>query len=220
MSSKTLALTDPLRDYLLAVGVREDALLAELRAETAAMPDAQMQIAPEQGAFMGVLTRALRVGRALEIGTFTGYSSLVVARALVPGGRLVCCDVSEEFTSVARRYWARAGVADRIDLHLGPALSTLQRLRAEGADGTFDLAFIDADKPGYAAYVEEVLPLLRAGGVLLIDNVLWSGHVADDADQRPNTVAIRDLNAQLARDPRVDLVMLPLGDGLTMACKR
>ena len=220
MSSKTLTLTEPVRDYLLRHGVREDALLAELRAETAALPESQMQIAPEQGAFMAVLAKSIGARRALEIGTFTGYSALVVARALPPDGKLVCCDVSEAFTAIARRYWERAGVSDRIELHLAPALETLDRLRAEGAEGTFDLAFVDADKENYAAYVDRALALLRTGGVLLIDNVLWSGSVADPEDRRPNTVAIRALNAQLATDTRVDLSMLPIGDGLTMCCKR
>jgi predicted O-methyltransferase YrrM len=220
LSSKTLALTDPLRDYLLRHGVREDALLAELRTETAALPEARMQIAPEQGAFMAVLARAIGARRALEIGTFTGYSSLVVARALPEDGMLVCCDVSPAFTAIARRYWERAGVSSRIRLHLAPALETLDRLRAEGADGTFDLAFVDADKGNYSAYVDRALALLRTGGVLLIDNVLWSGSVADPADVQPDTVAIRALNTQLATDPRVDLAMLPVGDGLTMCCKR
>lgn len=220
MSSKTLQLTDPVRDYLLRFGVREDALLAELRAETAAMPEAQMQIAPEQGAFMGALALAIGARRALEVGTFTGYSSTVVARALPPDGKLVCCDVSEAFTAVARRYWARAGVADRIELHLGPALATLDALRADGQDGTFDLAFVDADKENYPAYIDRVVALLRPRGVLLVDNVLWSGSVADPADQRETTAALRRVNESLARDPRVDLAMLPIGDGLTMAVKR
>lgn len=219
MSSKTLTLTEPLRAYLLAVGVREDPLLASLREETQRLPDSNMQIAPEQGAFMSVLTRALRARRALEIGTFTGYSSLAIARALADGGRLVCCDVSEEYTAVARRYWDLAGVADRITLHLAPAEQTLAELRRAGEEGTFDLAFVDADKENYPAYVEHALALLRVGGVLLIDNVLWSGAVADPADQRETTTILRALNAALAADPRVELSLIPIGDGLTMAVK-
>jgi predicted O-methyltransferase YrrM len=220
MSSKTLPLTDALRDYLLEVGVREDALLAELRVETQRMPEAQMQICPEQGAFMGVLAQVMGVRQVLEVGTFTGYSSIVLGRALAVGGRITCCDLSETYTAVARRYWDRAGIADRVELRLGPAVDTLRALIAEGRAGSYDLAFVDADKENYAAYLDLSLELLRPGGVVLFDNVLWSGRVLDESDQRPSTVAIRELNRALAHDPRVDVVMLPLGDGLTMCRKR
>jgi predicted O-methyltransferase YrrM len=220
LSSKTLTLTDPLRDYLVSVAVREDPVLAELRAETATMAEARMQICPEQGAFLDVLARSLGVRQVLEIGTFTGYSSTVLGRALPPGGRITCCDVSDAFTAVARRAWARAGITDRVELRMGPAVDTLAALVAEGRAGTYDLAFVDADKENYAAYLEGCLVLLRPGAVVLFDNVLWGGSVLDPADTRPSTVAIRALNAALRDDARVDLSMIPIGDGLTMCRKR
>jgi predicted O-methyltransferase YrrM len=176
-----------------------------------------MQIAPEQGAFLSILARLLRARFAVEVGTFTGYSSLCIARGLAEGGRLLCCDVSEKWTSVARRYWARAGVADRIELRLAPALETLRVLPQEP---TVDLAFIDADKGGYIAYWEELIPRTRPGGVLLVDNVLWSGRVADPGDDDEDTRHIRTFNDHAAADGRVDLVMLPIADGLTLARKR
>jgi predicted O-methyltransferase YrrM len=220
MSSKTLTLTDPLRRYLLDVGVREDPLLAELRAETAALPGAGMQICPEQGALMEVLARSIGARRALEIGTFTGYSSLVLARALPADGRITCCDVSDTYTAIARRYWERAGVVDRVELRLGPALDSLRAMVAEGRAETYDLAFVDADKENYGAYHELALVLLRPGGVLLYDNVLWSGKVLDETDRSASTEAIRALNRQLRVDDRIDLAMIPIGDGLTFARKR
>lgn len=196
-----------------------DAIQSDLIAETqTAMGDlAGMQIAPDQGAFLTLLTRALRVRDAVEVGTFTGYSSLCVARGLAEGGRLICCDVSEEFTSVARRYWDRAGLADRIELRLGPGLDTL---RAMPAGPSFDLAFIDADKPGYIGYWEELVPRMRPGGVLLVDNVFYHGRVVDPDDRADNVVAIRAFNDHAAADDRVELVMLTIGDGLTFARKR
>ncbi len=220
MSAKTLSLTDDLRAYLLRVGVREDPLLADLRERTARLPEARMQICAEQGAFLTLLTRLVGARRALEVGTFTGYSSVCIGRGLPPDGHLLCCDVSAEWTAMAREAWARAGLSDRVELRLAPALETLDRELAAGGEGTFDLAFVDADKESYLAYHERVLRLLRPGGVVLYDNVLWSGRVIDPADQSASTVAIRAFNDALAADERVDLVLLPLGDGLTMARRR
>jgi caffeoyl-CoA O-methyltransferase len=179
-----------------------------------------MQISPEQGQFMRLLIELLDVRRIVEIGVFTGYSGLSMALALPPDGKLIACDVSEEFTQVARRYWREAGVADRIELRLAPAVETLDRLIADGGTGSFDLAFIDADKENYDAYYEKCLVLLRPGGVLLIDNVLWSGRVARPEDTSRDTTALRALNEKLHRDERVSLSMLPVGDGLTIARKR
>lgn len=220
MSSRTLSLDDRLYDYLLANSLREPAVLAELRAETGKMAQGMMQISPEQGQFMQLLARLLGAKRCIEIGTFTGYSSLAVALALPADGRILCCDVSEEFTQVARRYWAKAGVADKMTLALGPAVATLDAMLAKGDAGRFDMAFIDADKASYDAYYERCLRLLRPGGLILIDNVLWSGDVADPSKNDADTQAIRALNAKLAKDDRVDLSLLPVGDGLTLARKR
>lgn len=219
MSNRTIALSDALYDYLIAASLREPPLLAELRAETARMPMAQMQIAPEQGQFMALLVELLGARRALEIGTFTGYSSLWVALAM-PEGRLVACDISEEYTAVARRYWARAGVAQRIELRLGPALATLDRLFAEGAAESFDFAFLDADKENYDGYYERVLRLLRPGGLLAVDNALWAGAVADPAKTDPDTLAIRGLNAKVRDDARVSASLVPIGDGLLLVRRR
>lgn len=219
MSPRSIGLDERLHRYLLAHGVREHPALARLRAETAALPEARMQIAPEQGAFMGWLVRLLDARKILEIGTFTGYSALAMALALPPGGRLVTCDVSEPWTAIARRHWAEAGVADRIELRLGPAAETLAALERDGA-GPFDLAFIDADKPSYPDYYEVCLRLLRPGGVILVDNVLWGGAVADPDACDPDTEAIRAFNRRLADDARVDLAVIPLADGLALARKR
>jgi caffeoyl-CoA O-methyltransferase len=216
MSKGSIGLSDELNAYLITVGAREPEVLARLREETAEMPEAGMQIAVEQGALLAMLVKLLGARRLLEIGTFTGYSSTAMALALPPDGRIVCCDISKEFTDVARRAWAAAGIEDRIDLHLAPALETLDALLAEGKAGTFDLAFIDADKTTYRGYVEASLLLVRAGGLIAIDNVLWSGRVIDPADTDEDTQAIRDLNADLATDERVDLAMVPIADGLTL----
>jgi caffeoyl-CoA O-methyltransferase len=216
---KHLQLTDQLYRYLLDHAFRDDDLLRALRDETAKMPNAQMQIAPEQGQFMALLARIAGVRKALEIGTFTGYSSLSVARALPADGRLVCCDISREFTDVARRYWDKAGVAGRIELKLGPARETLAAL-AKTEAGSFDMAFIDADKLNYPHYYEAALVLLRPGGVLLIDNVLWGGDVADPRATDAETVTLRDLNARVKADERVDFCLLPVADGLTLIRKR
>ena len=220
MANRTIDLTERLYDYLLKVSLREPPLLAELRAETAKLPDAVMQISPEQGQFMALLVELIGARRAIEVGTFTGYSALCVARALPANGKLVACDISEEYTSVGRPYWERAGVAGKIDLRLGPALDTLRSLLADGAAGSFDFAFIDADKKEYDDYYEAILELLRPGGLMAIDNVLWGGAVADSRKRDADTVAIRALNKKLRDDERVSLSLLPIGDGLTLARKR
>jgi caffeoyl-CoA O-methyltransferase len=220
MTSRTLPLTDPLYDYLLKVSLREPPLLARLREETEALPLAAMQISPEQGQFMALLVELIGARRTLEVGTFTGYSALCVARALPADGRIVACDVSAEYTDVARRYWAEAGVADKIDLRLAPALETLDALLDEGQAGTFDFAFVDADKENYDGYYERCLALLRTGGLVAVDNVLWSGAVINPVKQDPDTQAIRALNARLQQDQRVSLSLVPIGDGLALARKR
>jgi len=220
MSSRTIQMTDRLYDYLLKVSLREPPLLAALRAETAKLPMAGMQISPEQGQFMALLAELIGARRAIEVGTFTGYSALCVAQALPPDGKLIACDISEEFTSVARRYWAKAGLADCIELRLAPALDTLKSLLAGGGAGSFDFAFIDADKTQYDAYYEAILKLLRPGGLIAIDNVLWSGAVADGRKRDADTVALRALNEKLRTDKRISLSMLPIGDGLTLVRKR
>ncbi len=220
MSARTIALTDKVYDYLLANSLREPPLLARLREETATMPMANMQIGPEQGQFMALLVELIGARRTLEVGTFTGYSALSVALALPADGRVVACDISEEFTAVARRYWAEAGVADKIDLRLGPAVETLDALIAEGLSGAFDFMFIDADKQGYDAYYERGLALLRPGGLIAIDNVLWNGAVADPDRQDEETRAIRALNRKVQADERVGISLVPIGDGLMLARKR
>ena len=220
MSNRTIDLTDSLYDYLLSVSLRETDLQRRLREETAALPMARMQISPEQGQFMALLARLTDARRCLEVGVFTGYSSLAVALALPDDGRIVACDLSEEWTAIARRYWAEAGVAGRIDLRLAPALDTLDALVAAGGAGTYDLAFIDADKTAYLDYYERALLLLRPGGLLMTDNTLWSGRVADPEVGDADTVALRHYNEHLHRDARVDLSLVPIGDGLTLARKR
>jgi predicted O-methyltransferase YrrM len=220
MTNKTLGLPDDVHAYLLRAGVREPEILARLREETASMPMAQMQIAPEQGAFMAWLVEALGVRRAVELGTFTGYSSLAVALAMPDDGRIVCLDVSEEYTSVARRYWAEAGVAHKIDLRLAPALDSIAVLKAEGAAGTFDFGFIDADKEPYPDYYEGVLELLRPGGVVLVDNVLAGGKVTDAHPDSTQVQAIQRLNDRVFADDRVSALILPIADGVTLARKR
>ncbi|MCB9679954.1 MAG: class I SAM-dependent methyltransferase [Alphaproteobacteria bacterium] len=220
MSRRSLQLDDTVHDYLIAVGVRESEAAARLRARTATHPRAQMQISAEQGQLMAFLVRALGVRRAIEVGTFTGYSALRVAEALPADGALLCCDVSTEYTDVGRPFWAEAGVADRITLRIAPAVDTLAALVDAGEAGTWDWVFLDADKTGYAAYVELAHTLLRTGGVVAIDNVLWSGTVADPSVVDDDTVALRTLNAALHGDARWDLSMVPIGDGLTLLRKR
>ena len=230
MTRHPIEVDDRLHDYILAHSLREPEVLRRLREETAELPGADMQIGPGQGQFMALLVELIGARRTLEIGTFTGYSALVVALALPPEGRVVACDVSAEYTAVARRYWAEAGVADKIELHLAPALETLDRLLVpgpaegpaggQGQAGSFDFAFIDADKANYGAYYERALALLRPGGLIAIDNVLWNGKVAEKAASDPDTRAIQALNATVKDDSRVTISLLPLGDGLTLARKR
>lgn len=215
MANRTLPMNDAIHAYLLDVSVRETETQRALREETAALPNHRMQIGPEQGAFMGWLVGLMGARRCIEVGTFTGYSALCIASAMPAGGQLLCCDVSEEYTSVARRYWARAGLTDRIELRIGPAVDTLATL-----DGEWDFAFIDADKPAYDAYYEACLRLLRPGGVIAIDNVLWGGAVADPHNAEDSTEALRALNDKVGADARVDACMVPIGDGLTLARKR
>jgi caffeoyl-CoA O-methyltransferase len=220
MTRRTKALTDEVYDYLLRVSLREPELLRRLREETAGLENANMQIGPEQGQFMALLVELIGARRTLEIGTFTGYSALVVALALPPSGRVVACDVSAEWTAVARRYWKEAGVAKKIDLRLAPARETLEGLLREERRDPFDFAFIDADKANYDAYYELCLRLVRPGGLIALDNVLWSGKVADPSVTDADTEAIRRLNAKLASDERVSLSLVPIGDGLTLARRR
>lgn len=219
MSRKTLNLDNQLYNYLLSISVREPEILQQLRQETAHYPYAMMQIAPEQGQFMALLVQLLGATKTLEVGVFTGYSSLVVALALPANGKIVACDLSEEYTRVARHYWQLAGVADKIDLRLAPALDTLDQLLADGQAETFDFAFIDADKVNYEQYYERSLQLVRPGGLIAIDNVLWSGRVAKP-DQDKSTLAICSLNKKLHHDERVTLSLVPIADGLTLALKR
>ena len=220
MSPRTLDLTDALYDYVLANSLREPPLLARLREETAKLPMARMQIGPDQGQFMRLLVELIGARRTVEVGTFTGYSSLSVALALPADGNLIACDISEEYTAIARRYWAEAGVADRIELRLGPAVETLDGLIADGGVGAYDFAFIDADKTNYDSYYERCLTLLRPGGLIAVDNVLWNGAVADPEDRTPDTQAIRALNAKIHEDERVSISLATVGDGLMLARKR
>lgn len=220
MSARTIQVTDRLNAYIDATTLREPDVLRRLRAETARMPQAGMQISPLQGQFMQLLIKLTGAKKTLEVGVFTGYSSLSVALALPPDGRIVACDVSEAFTGVARRYWAEAGVSDKIDLRLGPAVETLDALLAEGQAATFDFAFIDADKEHYVTYYERALQLVRPGGLIAVDNVLWGGAVADPDDTERDTESIRALNQLVLRDERVDECLLPIGDGLTLSRKR
>ena len=217
MANKTIGISDELAAYVVRVGTREPDVLLRLREETAAIPQHGMQIAPEAGAFLAMLVELTEARRCIEIGTFTGYSSTAVALALPPDGTAVCCDVSREWTEIAREAWTEAGVADRVELRIGPAVESLDALLTEGSEGSFDLAFIDADKANYANYYDRCLRLVRRGGVIAIDNVLWSGRVADPAQDDADTAAIRALNARVAADDRVDAVLLPLADGLTLA---
>jgi predicted O-methyltransferase YrrM len=220
MSSTHLKITDTLAEYIRASSLREPELLGRLRQETASLPRGSMQITPEQGQFFSLLIQMLNAKDTLEIGVFTGYSSIAVALALPSDGRLIACDISDEYTQVASRYWKEAGVTNKIELRLAPALETLDALIADGAAGSFDFVFIDADKQSYDAYYERSLVLLRSGGVLAIDNVLWKGQVTDPQIKDPETEAIRKLNAKIASDNRVIASMLPIGDGLTLALKR
>jgi predicted O-methyltransferase YrrM len=220
MSNRTLPLNDGLYQYLLNHSVQEPEILVALRQETASLPLAEMQIAPEQGQLMALLVQLLGVKKALEVGVFTGYSALRVALAMPADGRLVACDINPEYTAIAQRYWAAAGVSDRIDLRLGPALDTLNHLIDAGEANQFDFAFIDADKANYSNYYERVLQLVRPGGLVVIDNVLWSGRVADPAVQDSRTKALRQFNQRLYQDDRIVLSLVPIADGLTLALKK
>lgn len=220
MSNRTIKLDDRLHRYLLEHSVREPALLRELRARTADHEWARMQIAPEQGQFMALLVELLGARRIIEVGTFTGYSALCMAQALPADGELVCCDRSAEWTAIGEPYWERAGVRERIDLRIAPALETLDSLIANGLSETFDIAFIDADKTNYHNYYERCLRLVRRGGLIMFDNTLWGGAVADPDDHDDDTVALRALNEMLLHDQRVSMSLVPIGDGLTLARKR
>lgn len=217
--TRMLPASDVLFDYIVRVGTRAQPVLQRCREETAKHPHAGMQIGPDQGAVMALLAQLIGAKRYLEIGTFTGYSALAVALALPADGTIVCCDVSKEYTDLARAFWQEAGVATKIDLRLGPAVATLDRMIAEG-EPPFDFAFIDADKPGYDAYYERALKLVRKGGLIALDNMLWSGNVANPEIMDVNTAAIRALNQKIHDDPRVDMAMLALGDGVMLARKR
>ena len=216
----TLALTDALYPYYREVSVRESPLLQRLREETSRLPEAVMQIAPEQGQFMALVASLMNAKRVIEVGTFTGYSALCVAEALPDDGILVACDIDRDWTAIAERYWEEAGVAQRIDLRLAPALETLAELLAYAQAGTYDLAFIDADKTQYQDYYERLLELLRPGGLVMVDNVLWGGSVIDPDKTDESTEAIRAFNRALHADERVDISLVPIGDGLTLARKR
>lgn len=220
MSKKSIGLNTELYNYLLSVSLREAEILKQLRQETAKGSHSNMQIAPEQGQFMALLVQLLGAKKALEIGTFTGYSALAVALALPPEGQLIACEIDTEFTEMARNYWERAGVGSKIELKIAPALQTLDKLLAEGAAESFDFAFIDADKVNYYAYYERCLKLVRTGGIIAVDNVLWDGTVADDTVQDPSTIAIREFNQKLLTDDRVNISLIPIADGLTLAMKR
>ncbi|HAC65813.1 MAG TPA: SAM-dependent methyltransferase [Cyanothece sp. UBA12306] len=220
MSNKTLGLESKLYQYFQDVSVREPDILKELRGETAKHPMSMMQIAPEQGQFMALLVQLMGAKKTLEVGVFTGYSALAVALALPDDGKIIACDINEEYTAIARNYWQKAGVDHKIDLRIAPALETLEKLIAEGQTNTFDFAFIDADKSNYDHYYEQALKLVRTGGLIAIDNVLWGGKVADQDIQDNRTQKIRNLNDKIYQDPRVNISLVPIADGLTLALKK
>ena len=219
MTPRTLGLTDPLHQYLMQVGFREHQELKRVREETAQLPGVHMLLAPEQAQLMALLARLLGVRRYLGIGTYTGYSALAIALALEPDGRVVTCEIDQAIATTAQRHWRRAGVSDKIELRLGPALKTLDAMLAQDGRGRFDMAFIDADKENLLAYYERCHGLVRIGGLILVDNTLWSGSVADDSDHDPSTEAIRAFNMFVHGDQRVEMVLLPIGDGLTLTRK-
>jgi predicted O-methyltransferase YrrM len=220
MSKRTLGLDENLHDYLLSVSLRETPVQRTLREETDKLERAAMRTAAEQAQFLALMLRSLGARRVLEVGTFTGYGTLTMALALPPDGRIVACDTSEEWTSIGRRYWAEAGIADRIDLRLAPALDTLSELLKGGEGNTFDFAYIDADKVNMSAYFELCMKLVRPGGIIAVDNVLWGGSVADPADTSDDTSAIRAFNDARRDDARIDYSLLPIGDGLAIARRR
>lgn len=219
MSRTTNVLPDSIYQYLCSVSLREPALLAELREVTRTLPRASMQLSPEEGQFLSLLIKLAGARKCLEVGVFTGYSSTCIALALPPEGRLIACDVNVEWTTIARQYWERAGVANKIDLRLGPGIDLLDALLADGQAGTFDFAFIDADKSNYLNYYERALKLVRSGGLIGIDNTLWYGKPADPAVNDPDTEAIREVNRRVHADARVTMSLVPIGDGLTLALK-
>lgn len=220
MSRRTTPLTDDLYDYLLDASLREPAILRRLREETASLEKANMQISPEQGQLLGLLMELLGARRVLEVGTFTGYSALCMALAMPDDAHVVACDIDEDWTSMARRYWDEAGVGGRIELRLAPAVETLAELLSDGQAATFDFAFLDADKRNLDTYYEQALRLVRPGGIVAVDNTLWHGRVVDPEDQEPATEAIRAFNEKVRDDDRVSLSLVPIGDGLTLARKR
>ncbi len=219
MSNRTLAISESIYQYLCDHSLREDPILKELRDHTYDMEERAMQIAPEQGQFMQMLIKLIGAKNTIEVGVFTGYSSLAIALALPEDGRIVACDVNPQYTSVAEKFWVSAGVREKIDLRIGPARDTLSELISDGLAGTFDFAFIDADKVNYDHYYELCLQLIRPGGLITVDNVLWGGAVADDSINDTDTTSIRALNDKLHRDERIDLSLVPIGDGLTLAMK-
>jgi len=220
MTKQTTGFEKTLADYIQSISLREPDILRELREETAKLSMAQMQISPEQGQFMALLVQLMGAKKTLEIGVFTGYSALAVALALPDDGKVIACDISEEYTAIAKDFWARAGVSEKIDLRIAPALETLEKLITDGETGSFDLAFIDADKRNYENYYERALTLLRPGGLILIDNVLWSGKVIDPTITDKQTQAIREFNQKLHQDSRISLSLIAIADGLTLALKR
>jgi caffeoyl-CoA O-methyltransferase len=220
MANKTIGISDELAAYVVKVGTREPDILARLREETAAIPQHGMQIAPEEGAFLALMVELIGARRCIEVGTFTGYSSTAIALALPQDGQLVCCDVSEEWTSLASKYWDEAGVADKIDLRIAPAAETLDQLLADGEEDGFDFAFIDADKAGYDGYYERLLRLVRPGGLIALDNTLWSGKVLNQDADDEDTRELQALNVKLADDERITLCLLPVADGVTLARRR
>jgi len=220
VSAKTIFLDQPVYDYLRDVSLRESEVMLALRHETAELEMAMMQIAPEQGQFMTLLVQLLGVRRAIEVGTFTGYSALAIAMGLPEDGCLIACDISDEWTAIGKRYWRLAGQTDKIELRLAPAIETLDGLLNDGQAGKFDFAFIDADKESYLSYYERCLQLLRPGGLIVVDNVLWDGSVAEPENQKPDTCAIREFNLFVKHDTRIDISMIPVGDGLSLIRKR
>lgn len=220
MSSETTFLTSDLHDYLIRVSLRENSIMKALRQETAALPGNLMMISPEQGQLLALLATLINAKNTIDIGTYTGYSALSVAQALPADARIITCDIDNNVTPIAKRYFEKAGVADKIELRLGPALATLDTLINANQSGHFDFVFIDADKQNYSHYYEKSLVLLRSGGLVVIDNVLWKGRVIDESDQTTATQAIRQFNEALAHDERIDLTIIPLGDGMTIARKK
>jgi len=223
MFNKTIGLSNlaktQLYDYILSVSLREPAILTQLRQETAKLPDAEMQISPDQGQFLALLIQLINAKKTLEIGTFTGYSALWMALALPDDGVVIACDIDQEYTAITHRYWQAAGVGNKIQLNLAPALDTLEHLLVTGEENTFDFIFIDADKVNYDAYYEKALQLLRVGGVIAIDNTLWGGKVANLDVQDEDTLAIRALNQKIHQDPRVNVCLVPMADGVTLVMK-